>query len=125
MLWGVEVGRQRSDCAPVRIGLATRIARRGEELYGAPAGSAELVRVELDFPAADQHERDLDRYGLTGGKPGLEPGQERPLGRNLHAPRIRLDMSGAWHRTCLEGSCRKLGFVAALACYKERGYAER
>ena len=92
----VEVGCQRGDCAPVRIGLAAGIAGRRKELHGPPAGPAKLVRIELDFLAGEQHERDFDDQRLTAGEPRLEPGQKGSLGRSIHASRIR-------------PSCRKMG----------------
>ena len=85
----VEVGRQCGNRAPVRIGLPTRIAGRRKELYGPPAGPAKLVRVELDFLAGEQYERDFDDQRLTAGEPRLEPGQEGLLRRSVHVSRIR------------------------------------
>src|SRR4029453_8138299 len=82
---GVEILGERRHRAAVRVEITSRVAARGEKLDGAGACSLELVLVEIERPACEQDERDLDLDLVAFGQPLLELREEGALRRIVHA----------------------------------------
>jgi len=81
----VEILCERRHRATFRIEVSARIAARGEQLDGAAACSVELVLAEIERPAREQDERDLDLDLVAFGQPLLELREEGALRRIVHA----------------------------------------
>jgi hypothetical protein len=76
----VEVAGECPHCATVQVGVATGVAARCEQLYGASGCPAQLVLVERDRPTREQCERNLGLIGLAACEASLEIGEKRALG---------------------------------------------